>query len=503
MVRISLAMPGIPHARETDTEDVTWALQTAEALWKRNERVDALVWLRRAAQAAGETEHDNRALELAHDAAELAEWIAGSESQPAAASSTRRIQEAHAEEARTTQTDEAEEVSVEITIDSEPSLPRDRMDTPTVPDEPVSSSDFAPPSSRAGPRPRMPARPPPLPAAYVQSAAEKHAGMLDPWADGDAKDPAADMASRAPTMPPPAGMAFDIEEVVTSAPPIVRAAPQNVPSMQSTARAVPNGVVEEVVGLVSSSKWPAAGIDLAGVDALSDLPDDAREEFARAAQLHDLSLDEEVSGFALAVVLGGVVDLAATIVDTPAMRIDVGKAIRARGTIGHSAPIRLVAASDEVRVATWGERAVEAAFRTCPWVEDDLRAAGNRLQALVGTTMGPLGERMDPGLREEIANKLTLRVLAEHEVVAVRGKPIPGLLVVGAGELELVKEDGTSAGVVRAGEFLFPAEVLMAGPAPSTVRAAKGGALILFADRLAAQELLVTCPPLLEIFAGM
>jgi hypothetical protein len=34
------------------------------------------------------------------------------------------------------------------------------------------------------------------------------------------------------------------------------------------------------------------------------------------------------------------------------------------------------------------------------------------------------------------------------------------------------------------------------------VRAAKGGALILYADRGVAQELLVTCPPLLEIFAG-
>jgi hypothetical protein len=495
-------MPGIPHALETDTEDVTWALQTAEALWKRNERLDALVWLRRAAQAAGETEHDDRALELAHDAAELAEWIAGAESgQQALTSSKRPVQEAHVDEARTTQTDETEDVSVEITIESEPSLPRDRMDTPTMPDEPVASSDFAPPSSRAGPRPRAPARPPPLPAAYVQSAAEKHAGMLDPWAEGDARAKAAESASRAQTKPPPAGRAFDADEVVTSAPPIVRAEPP--PPSRSSVRAVPNGVVEDVVGLVSSSKWPAAAVDLGGVDALSDLPDDARREFERAAEVHDLALDEEVSGFALAVVLGGVVDLSATIVDTPAMRVQVGKAIRSRGTIGHTAPIRLVAASDAVRVATWGERAVEAAFRTCPWVEDDLRAAGDRLQALVGATMGPLGERMDPVLREEIANKLTLRVLAEHEIFAVRGKPIPGLLVVGAGELELVKEDGTpEGGLLHAGDFLFPNEILMAGPAPNTVRAARGGALILFADRLAAQELLVTCPPLLEIFAG-
>jgi hypothetical protein len=74
---------------------------------------------------------------------------------------------------------------------------------------------------------------------------------------------------------------------------------------------------------------------------------------------------------------------------------------------------------------------------------------------------------------------------------------------VGAGELELVAEDGKPNGtVIRPGDFLFPNEVLRAAPAPETVRAAKGGAIILVADRQIAQELLVTCPPLLEIFAG-
>ena len=72
------------------------------------------------------------------------------------------------------------------------------------------------------------------------------------------------------------------------------------------------------------------------------------------------------------------------------------------------------------------------------------------------------------------------------------------------GELELMSEDGTPSGaVLRAGEFLFPNESLRAAPAPSTVRASRGGALVLLAERGVAQELLVTCPPLLEIFAGM
>src|ERR1700753_1679132 len=69
-------MEVIPASRDTDVEDVTWALQTAEALWRRNERVDAIVWLRRAAQAAGEANDDDRALFLARHAAELSEWLA-------------------------------------------------------------------------------------------------------------------------------------------------------------------------------------------------------------------------------------------------------------------------------------------------------------------------------------------------------------------------------------------------------------------------------------------
>jgi hypothetical protein len=163
-----------------------------------------------------------------------------------------------------------------------------------------------------------------------------------------------------------------------------------------------------------------------------------------------------------------------------------------------------VGAAPTSRVAVWDDHAVTEAFRTCPWVEDELRASGDRLQALVGITMGPLGERLDPSLRADVANRLSVRALAENEVVATKGTAIPALLVVGGGELELVDDDGAPNGtVVRAGEFLFPNEALRAASAPATVRAARGGALVMLAERHIAQELLVTCPPLLEIFAGM
>jgi hypothetical protein len=457
-------MRSIPPALATDTEDVTWALQTAEALWKRNERVDALVWLRRAAQAAGEAEHDDRALELAHDAAELTEWIATQrdhhENEPAEVDDT-----------DVDEVDEVEDVSLQIPLESAPSF-RDALDTPTAPDE--SGGRFTTDTER------------------VPSAAEKHAGMLDPWAEADAR--AQVRSSKAPSKRPHVSTrapSFEPDEVVTSAPPINRAALPG-PARPTPASGTPR------------AKRMESGVDLADIDGLSDLPDDARDDFARAAVVRELSNGEEISGFALAVILDGTVDLAATIVDATAQRLVVGGVVRSRGTINRAWPLRLVAASDTARVATWDDAAVADAFRTCPWVEDELCSAGDRLQALVGVTMGPLGERFDPMLRAQVANKLTVRALAEHEVFATKGDPIPGLLVVGAGELELLGENGTPDGtVLRAGDFLFPNEVLLAGSAPRTVRAGTGGSLVLFADRHLAQELLVTCPPLLEIFAGM
>src|SRR5208282_5715778 len=133
---------------------------------------------------------------------------------------------------------------------------------------------------------------------------------------------------------------------------------------------------------------------------------------------------------------------------------------------------------------------------------DELRAACDLTHALVGVSLGRLGDRLDPVLRAEITGKLRLRALASEEVFVQAGAPIPGFLVVGAGQLELLSSAGVPSGaVVRAGDFLFPSEVLRAAVAPTAVRAGGDGALVLMCDRRVAHELLVTCPPLLEIFS--
>jgi hypothetical protein len=480
-------MPGIPPTVGTDSEDVAWALQTAEALWKRSERTDAIVWLRRAAQAAGDAEDDDRALALARGAAELAEWIAESASGEADA---------------TDETPVVADIVVHAGVVDDAGDADDNAPTIAPPPPP----ELSPP-----PPPLLPSTSAPPPAdAPVPTAAEVHAGMLDPWADSEAptheKLPVLAPPPLPSPLPPPVARAPSVHREAPPPPPVSRApsvhqepAPPAPPALMPAATAVQQDVVTS-----APLQSPRPVLDLSQVEALGDLPDDAREAFAKAATVQDLGINDEVSGFALALVLEGTLDLAATIVDTSADRLEAGAILRARGTVDHVAPIRLIGVSDDARVATWDDAAVTKAFHSCPWVEDDLRAAGDRYQALVGVTMGPLGDRLDPSLRAQVTSRLTVRALVELEVCAARGTPVPGLLIVGAGGLELLGEDGQPNGsVLSPGDFLFAAEALRAAPAPNTARARKGGALVLFADRNLAQELLVTCPPLLEIFAGM
>ena len=650
-------MLAIPPSKDTDAEDVAWGLQTAEALWKRGERIDAIVWLRRAAQAAGEAADDDRALELARAAAELSDWMA---TQPTGATVPPPVltnqpppgYDPHAvstfvpfgDEERTGQAAALPNNSPTYIPQALTYVPRGGPPSNAPDGGPVSidvdlggaevargelpaigaseAASAAPPIGHAPSSPTMQTAAPYFPAAdpapapapeapgalepiaatpspfarsagvldepghddengradsgreestSVPPAEHVHAGMFNPWDDGALPAPQVALP------PPAASFAEDDEEVITSirpgqlaqqradalasaiahgpsappsAPPSdttapgaapvapvapvasarppparpapVKPSPPRPPPLPPRARkpappapaSAPPARVEEAptsertephgMAIPAAPQQPEgvpSKLDLDSVDAFADLPDDARVAFAAAAAVSVLGEGEEVSSFALAYIVSGTVDVAATMVDAPAARLAAGAVLRSRGTTDEGVPMRLIGVSSGV-VATWTDAEVKEAFRTCPWVEEDLRVAADRLQTLVGVTIGPLGERLDASIREQIIGRLTMRTLTAGEVVVTAGEQMPGLLLVGVGELELVDGDRI-AGTVGSGEFVFPTEVLGGGDAPQTARAGPGGALILFGDRRIAQELLVTCPPLLEVFAGM
>src|SRR5450432_2308740 len=208
-------MRSIPTAIDTDAEDVIWALQTADTLWKRQERIDAIVWLRRAAQAAGEAEDDDRALQLARDAAELAEWIGQSPgavpgarltptpAPPAAGDAIDDLMRDPPDDVQTG--DETPVLAHEVAFSAPPAgpahevafsapppaVPRSLPPRPGVPSAPRLRVPSAPPRSPVPPAPlSAPMRAaaprssvPSVPALRVPTAAEAHAGMLDPWSD--------------------------------------------------------------------------------------------------------------------------------------------------------------------------------------------------------------------------------------------------------------------------------------------------------------------------------
>ena len=68
---MSDSFPDLPEVEPRDPEAVAVAIQTARALFHTGDRLDALRWLRRAAERADEAGDDTRAVNLARSAADL------------------------------------------------------------------------------------------------------------------------------------------------------------------------------------------------------------------------------------------------------------------------------------------------------------------------------------------------------------------------------------------------------------------------------------------------
>jgi CRP-like cAMP-binding protein len=238
---------------------------------------------------------------------------------------------------------------------------------------------------------------------------------------------------------------------------------------------------------------------LGALEASGELSDEQRKALFQSVTIESIAADEELKVTGLALVIDGLVSVQATVSDVSAGTLKSGEAIYAKSSIPDTMTLRLVAEADPTKVALWDLDAVDAALAGSSALLEGLMQASNRIQAIAGCTMGPLGDRLDEGLRTSAIERLEVRVLQPNEVVATAGLPVPGMIILGVGTVEL-DEDGQRLGP---GDFLFAREVLGGESAPATARAGAKGAIIFFGARALAQELLVTCPPLLEIFAGM
>jgi hypothetical protein len=251
----------------------------------------------------------------------------------------------------------------------------------------------------------------------------------------------------------------------------------------------------------SSDDVVLSGVRLAEVRGFSDLPASAHRLLAKTARIESLNTGEEASFFSVVLVLDGWVGLMPAIADNACATAVVGEVVFTEGTLADGLMLRVVAGQDDVVVATWDSDAIVEATKDCPWVADDLKLLADGFQALAGACLGPLGDRLDDSLRSIVTSRCEIRTLLPGEQLCAAGKTVPGMHIIGGGDIELVDENGRVTKTHGTGEFLFAPQVLAGGLVPFSARAGTKGALVLFAPRMAAHELLVSVPPLLEILA--
>ncbi|HLV67131.1 MAG TPA: hypothetical protein VKY73_15025 [Polyangiaceae bacterium] len=556
------APPPFPQALDDDDDDVAWNLRTADAQWRRGARADALEWLARAVDTAIDAGRIERARDLQqHLNALNAALKAGWAPEPP----TRGGVEAGGATAAGPPSGEEElEVDIDIDVDLEiepagealevleetlevlePEIldPEDPsevdMDTlETLPpqaafgaaraqplDSVIDAGDLIEPLSdepamRARsdtlldsvPAPPTESEPPPLPAtepldeparalASVPASAAHSTDALAPEAEAPRASEPSTLDSVPPTESEPLPQLGAEAENRLVAPSDAPTIPPGAPrSAEREAEAEPQPP--------SAPSAPAAesvlGFSLRAIAGLEELPESIEADLVRTVELQMLDESEEATGFGLAIVLEGTVAVMPAITDVVCGRAAQQELVVAEGHLTENMALKVVAENGPARVATWTSEDVSRLLATCPaTLAEDLCTRGDRLQAIAGASMGPLGEQLDEALRGMVLDRCVTRVLDAGEVVAEAGKPLPGMVLVGAGRLELTAPATPDAAEdeLAPGDFLFPGELMRAAPAPLAARAGRSGALILFCDRRTAHELLVSVPPLLEILS--
>ncbi|WP_206079631.1 cyclic nucleotide-binding domain-containing protein [Polyangium spumosum] len=315
--------------------------------------------------------------------------------------------------------------------DAAPAAPPPAKTVPAVPEAKKTGTTMAPPA-------------PPRPAAPATSAGRAALAALKP----DAAQPAAE----APKVAPP-----------------VEPAP------------------------LSSGPARIADVALDAIEPLMDLPEDVQRSLSRAAKIEQLAAGE-ARALGVMLVLAGDVSVYAADASVAGHVAGSRSFLTSRGSLADGFAVRVVAGAGGAKIASWDAATFEQALRSCPWVLDDCKDSADRLQARLGLALGALSG-LDAKTRDDLVTRLDLRVLAPGEVITQENEPMPGLMFVVAGGVEIVEGDPPGpVGEARAGELLF-ADALWAGvPAPLTSRVLPSGGILLVGDRKLALDLAAENP---------
>ncbi|MDI1482356.1 hypothetical protein QHF84_37385, partial [Polyangium sp. y55x31] len=251
----------------------------------------------------------------------------------------------------------------------------------------------------------------------------------------------------------------------------------------------------------NSSGPPRIGdVMLEAIEPLTDLPEDVQRALSRAAKIEELGPSQS-RALGVMLVITGEVSVYADDATVPGHVAGPRSFLTSRGSLEGGFAMHFVTGASGAKIASWDDATFDHALRSCPWVLDDCKATADRLQARTGLAIGALGG-LDAKTRDSLATRLDMRVIEPGEVVTQENDPMPGLIFVVGGGVDIQEGDPPAVvGEARAGELLF-ADALWAGvPAPLTSRAKASGVLLLVADRKLALELAADVPLVAELLS--
>ena len=163
--------------------------------------------------------------------------------------------------------------------------------------------------------------------------------------------------------------------------------------------------------------------------------------------------------------------------------------------------MRILGSLSGATISRWSTEAFDQALSAFPRAVQDCRAASDALQARIGLTLGPLAE-VDLVTREEMLARLEVRVVEANEVITEEDGPMPGLVFVVGGSVEILEGDpAVVIADVRPGDLLFPEALWAGAAAPLQSRAAASGALLLVGDRKLALDFAEKVPIVGELLS--
>ena len=496
-------LPKLPRTLVDDPEEVSWALGIARDLAKGKDFQAALVWLRRAAQSAAIAESDDRAVELADAAKLLGGWLRSSDPEPDSRTKKKKGESHLPRRRSTTRTRRIAGLRPGMTVP--PEL--------TKPSLPPKSGSIKPPS-RSKPAPAlrptatatMTLKPKSVaPAKPVAPAKSTRPKSIAPTPVAKAAKPrsiAPPAAAKPRSIAPPAAAKKSVRPPgLTTTKRSARPPALELPQPTSEAASPRKSMRPAQRTLLFSDMLPTANDpdDALVEDAIRAMPSLAKLSkgkklsLSHSAEILRPASGDEVTVTGLLYVAFGEVQVSASVSDTAPVTLDRGAALRGQSSLGVPLSLRCIAQGEGVIVVRWTVGELAEALVDARAVDDELRELADPIHAACGAALGQFADDIGEDTLRTLLQKMQLKRLAPGEVWVKRGEEMPGVCVLGLGELkaEELRDYGP-------GEIPFAESALACEPLELSLTAGSKGALLWVGTRAALFELLTSAPTLLE-----